>query len=248
MYHRARLRVCWRLAIIALFAARPCFGENPAAHAGRSVGYNRDIRPILANSCFTCHGTDAAARKADLRLDRRESAVREVIVPGKAAESPLIERVTSTDPDEQMPPPGSKKPRLTPEAVEKLRRWIDEGAKYEMHWAYVPPARPALPDVPPKVSRRLVPQRDRPFHRRRPCATWSAPFARRRSPHAAPPPAVGPHRLAAVARRERRLRRGPLAGRLRAGGRSPAGVAAIRRADGRLLAGRGPLCRHRRLP
>jgi hypothetical protein len=150
MWDAASLRICWRLALIAVCAARSCYGGEPR-RAGTSppVSYNRDIRPILANSCFTCHGADAGARKADLRLDRRESAVREVIVPGKAAKSPLIERVTSTDPDEQMPPPASKKPRLPPEAVEKLRRWIDDGAKYEKHWAYVPPMRPAVPDVPP---------------------------------------------------------------------------------------------------
>ncbi len=70
-----------------------------------------------------------------------------MIVPGKSADSPLIKRITSSDPDEQMPPPASKRPRLPPEAVAKIRRWIDEGAKYESHWAYVPPVRPPLPKV-----------------------------------------------------------------------------------------------------
>src|SRR5208282_2076459 len=113
-----------------------------------SLGYNRDIRPIFAESCFTCHGADAAQRKADLRLDLRSIAVKNAIVPGKAAESPLLQRVSSSDPDEQMPPPDSKKPRPSPAAVAKLRRWIDEGAKYESHWAYTPPSRPTVPTVP----------------------------------------------------------------------------------------------------
>ena len=109
------------------------------------LGYSRDIRPILAQSCFTCHGPDAGQRKADLRLDLRASAVKEVIVPGKAAESPLLQRVSSNDPDEQMPPPQSKRGRLPPAAVAKIRRWIEAGAKYEPHWAYIPPTRPPLP-------------------------------------------------------------------------------------------------------
>ena len=92
-------------------------------------------------------------------------------MPGKSGESPLIARVTSTDPDEQMPPPASKKPRASPEMAAKLRRWIDEGAKYETHWAYTAPNRPAVPerrnDQPADWSR----NRDRPLRRRRPRAT-----------------------------------------------------------------------------
>jgi mono/diheme cytochrome c family protein len=111
------------------------------------ISYSRDIRPIFADSCFTCHGADAGQRQADLRLDVRAIAVKDVIVPGKAAESPLLHRIASSDPDEQMPP-ASKKPRLTPAAVAKIRRWIDEGAKYETHWAYTPPQRPQAPEIP----------------------------------------------------------------------------------------------------
>ena len=79
-------------------------------------------------------------------------AVKEAIVPGKAAESPLLQRITSNDPDEQMPPPSSKRPRLSPAAVAKIRRWIDAGAKYETHWAYAPPTRPPLPKIPEKYA------------------------------------------------------------------------------------------------
>ncbi len=112
------------------------------------LGYSRDIRPILAQSCFTCHGADSGQRKADLRLDVREIAVKDAIVPGKAAESPLLERITSSDPNELMPPPASKRARLSPAQVANIRRWIDEGAKYEAHWAYVPPRRPPVPKIP----------------------------------------------------------------------------------------------------
>ena len=122
--------------------------ERKAALPEPPLGFSREIRPILAESCFTCHGADVGQRKADLRLDLREIAVKEAIVPGKAAASPLIERITSNDPDEQMPPPNSKRPRLSPAAVAKIRRWIDEGAKYESHWAYTPPTRPPLPKIP----------------------------------------------------------------------------------------------------
>jgi predicted methyltransferase len=122
--------------------------ERTMNSAKPPLGYSRDIRPILAESCFTCHGADATQRKADLRLDLRQVAVKEAIVPGKAAESPLVERITSNDRDEQMPPPASKKPRLPPAAVAKIRQWIDEGAKYESHWAYTPPTRPPLPKLP----------------------------------------------------------------------------------------------------
>jgi hypothetical protein len=141
---------------IVVLAMIWCIGQSatsapaadPAAKNQPPLSYTRDIRPIFANSCFTCHGTDPGQRKADLRLDVRAVAVKEAIVPGKASESPLIERVTSTDPDEQMPPPKAKKPRVTPEMAAKLRRWIDEGAKYETHWAYTAPKRPAVPTPP----------------------------------------------------------------------------------------------------
>jgi predicted methyltransferase len=121
---------------------------KPEPPRSPKLSYSRDIRPILAESCFACHGADAAQRKADLRLDVRASAVKGAIVPGKAGDSPLWTRITSDDPDEQMPPPESKKPRLTPAAAATLRRWIDEGAEYESHWAYTPPKRPLVPNMP----------------------------------------------------------------------------------------------------
>ena len=111
------------------------------------VDFNRDIRPILSDTCFTCHGPDKETRKANLRLDVRESAIKKsAIVPGKPGESELIRRIVSTDPDEVMPPPeGTKK--LKPQQVELLKRWIEQNAEYTMHWAFVPPKRPAAPEA-----------------------------------------------------------------------------------------------------
>jgi hypothetical protein len=120
----------------------------PASAAERPVNFARDVKPILAGKCFACHGPDASQRKAELRLDTSEGALEnEVFTPGKAATSELIARVTSSDPKKQMPPPESKKPGLTAAEVEILRKWIDAGAKYEAHWAYVAPAKPAPPAI-----------------------------------------------------------------------------------------------------
>ena len=132
--------VCW-LAASLLFSASLVH----AALSPKKISYNREIRPLFANSCYTCHGPERAKRKAGLRLDDRNSAVREAIVPGRSAESPLLERISTSDADEQMPPQGSRRPRLPPAAVAIIRQWIDEGARYEPHWAYVRPTRSPPP-------------------------------------------------------------------------------------------------------
>src|SRR5262249_39922341 len=90
-------------------------------------------------------------RKADLRLDDREAATENAVHPGDAANSPLVERVTSKEPSEVMPPPKSKKGTLTAEQIDVLKRWIDQGAKYDTHWAYAKPARPPVPEVANKT-------------------------------------------------------------------------------------------------
>ncbi len=118
-----------------------------AANTTSTPGYNRDIRPILADRCFACHGPDSGTRQAELRLDTAEGAHERVVVSGDAATSELIARVTSDDPDVRMPPADSKKLPLTLRQVEQLRKWIDAGAKYEPHWSYIPPVRPAVPAV-----------------------------------------------------------------------------------------------------
>src|SRR3982750_1382585 len=100
---------------------------TPAAFAADTMEYNRDIRPILAENCFACHGPDSAARKADLRLDRREAAVEMLaIVPGKSAESGVVKRINSTNEDEMMPPPQTKK-HLKASEKELLAKWIAAG-------------------------------------------------------------------------------------------------------------------------
>jgi hypothetical protein len=109
--------------------------------------YNRDIRPILAETCFACHGPDSAARKADLRLDKREAAIEMgAIAPGKPTDSALVERILSDDADLMMPPPATKK-TLTAAQKATLQQWIAQGAEYELHWSLLAPERPAPPTV-----------------------------------------------------------------------------------------------------
>jgi hypothetical protein len=114
--------------------------------------FNRDIRPILSNNCFYCHGPDEKKREAGRRLDTREGALKEIddmraVVPGLPDASELLKRVVTHDKDELMPPPKSKKPRLTEEQIATLRRWIEQGAEYEGHWAFLPVARAEPPPV-----------------------------------------------------------------------------------------------------
>lgn len=112
------------------------------AVAEEKLSFNRDIRPILSDKCFYCHGPDKNTREADLRLDVREAAIEgAAIVPGNVEESELVFRITSEFEDELMPPPDSHK-SLTDAEKELLQRWVEEGAEYEAHWAYLPVARP----------------------------------------------------------------------------------------------------------
>ncbi len=109
-----------------------------ACDAADELSFNRDIRPILSDTCFFCHGPDAAHREADLRLDVEEIAKEYAIVPGDVDASDFVSRIISGDPDELMPPPDSGK-RLTKQQIELLTRWVQQGAKYDAYWAYVPP-------------------------------------------------------------------------------------------------------------
>lgn len=121
----------------------------PRISVGAEVlDFNRDIRPILAENCFHCHGADAGQRQAELRLDLLESAVETgAIVPGEPHESLLVERIQSTESELRMPPPDSHR-ALTPAQVETLVQWIREGAPYDKHWAFKPIERPAAPAGP----------------------------------------------------------------------------------------------------
>jgi hypothetical protein len=117
-----------------------------AAAPAKSFEFNRHIRPILSNNCYQCHGFDKNARKADLRLDVRESAIetrdaRAAIVPGDSAASELVKRITTEDPVDKMPPADSEH-ELKPEEIQRLIAWIDEGADYEPHWSYIAVNRP----------------------------------------------------------------------------------------------------------
>ena len=121
-----------------------CFLSASAASAA-SVSFNRDIRPILSDNCFFCHGPDAGHRQADLRLDVRDDAVAAgAIVPGKPAESTLVSRINATDAGELMPPPESHK-KLDAKQKEVLTQWIAQGAEYQKHWAYEKPVKTEVP-------------------------------------------------------------------------------------------------------
>ena len=115
------------------------------------IDFGRDIRPILSNNCFQCHGGDESSREADLRLDLREDALRDrggmtVIVPGKPEASELIRRITAEDRSERMPPRSANK-TLTAWQIELLTEWVRRGASYEEHWAFQPVRRPEVPSV-----------------------------------------------------------------------------------------------------
>lgn len=119
------------------------FSVEPSL-ADEEISYNRHIRPILSDNCFSCHGPDEHGRKADLRLDTYEGATDPVlatIVPGKPKESELIARILSTDEDDIMPPPESHK-TLTAAQINLLTRWVEGGAEYEEHWSFIPVQKP----------------------------------------------------------------------------------------------------------
>ena len=127
-------------------------GVVPAARGAGAIDFQRDIRPILSDNCFKCHGPDAEARKGKLRLDVREQAVqggrsgKPALVPDKPEAGEMIRRLESAVETEVMPPPKTGK-KLTPKQLDLLRRWIAAGANYQQHWALVPPVRPPLPKV-----------------------------------------------------------------------------------------------------
>jgi uncharacterized protein DUF1553/uncharacterized protein DUF1549/cytochrome c len=125
-------------------------GVLPVVALGQQVSFDRDIRPIMSDTCFRCHGPDASSRMANMRLDIREEALKPKrngtpIVPGDAEHSEIIQRVFAKD-GRIMPPPFAHK-ELTETQKNTIRRWVEQGAKYETHWSYVPVSRPAVPTV-----------------------------------------------------------------------------------------------------
>lgn len=140
----SRSVVCLSGLLLALSSeARPLLGAD--------IDFNRDVRPILSDLCFQCHGPDKEQRKADLRLDLKEGLLSSnsesaVIIPGKAAESELLARLIATDPDLKMPPAKSGK-HITPAQIETIKQWINSGARWQKHWAFIPPRQSNVPRV-----------------------------------------------------------------------------------------------------
>lgn len=139
-----RLRAALALFLLLSLTSR--------SRGDESLDFNRDIRPILSENCFACHGPDAATQEAGLRLDSRQDALRKLdsgaiaIAPGSPNQSELIARITSDDADLLMPPHDSEK-KLTAKQIELLTRWIEQGAKYSDHWAFTAPQRPTPPET-----------------------------------------------------------------------------------------------------
>ena len=143
---RSPLRLPPVLAVALLLAA-----TSVAPAADDRVDFTRDIRPILSDACFQCHGPDEGTREADLRLDNKDAALGDrggyaAFVPGKPGESEAFRRMTSDDPQERMPPADSAK-QLTAQQIDLVKRWIEQGADWSEHWAFIPPVRPSVPQI-----------------------------------------------------------------------------------------------------
>ncbi len=144
-----KLKIQFSIFALTFIVATTAFvWRTPTASAQKPLDFNRDVRPILSDNCFTCHGPDEAARKARLRFDTKDGAFAKtgVIVAGKASESRLYKRIVSTNPDAVMPPPSTGH-KLTPPQIETIKRWIDDGANWTEHWAFIAPKRPEVPNV-----------------------------------------------------------------------------------------------------
>ena len=122
-------------SLVAVLAGFSC-AIAAAAEPGDRVDFDREIRPVLADRCFGCHGPDRGARKAKLRLDRREGVLGQV-KSGRPSDSPLLERVSSSDPEQRMPPPESGR-RLSVAEVSRIRDWIAQGVRWTRHWSLRP--------------------------------------------------------------------------------------------------------------
>ena len=135
-----------RPALALIFAA-------VASAQQQEIEFNREVRPILSDKCFGCHGPDATTRKIRLRLDS-ESAAAAAIVPGDTDKSLLVRRITAESPAMRMPPAASGL-KLSPQEIETLRRWVAQGARWQKHWSFVPPRRPAGKSIDEFVVARL---------------------------------------------------------------------------------------------
>lgn len=153
MIHLRRTHLLFLVSVLLTSCGSDTFySPEIAATLPTTVSYNYHIRPILADRCFSCHGPDEAARKADLRLDEAESAYADrpdsgpAIHPGKWQQSQVLQLIYTDDPEQQMPPPDSKL-TLSPQEKALIARWIEQGAAYEPHWSFVPVKKPPVPDM-----------------------------------------------------------------------------------------------------
>src|SRR5580698_1564752 len=121
----------WRMCVLP--------GLLAIAASGQPIAFNQNIRPILSDHCYGCHGPDAANRQANLRLDLANGA--------RGLESEILRRISSPNDAERMPPPGSGKPRLVAAEIELLRRWIAQSMPWQPFWSFIPPQRPAVPII-----------------------------------------------------------------------------------------------------
>ena len=127
----------------------------PSAAKPAQIDFKREILPILSDNCFACHGPDKNKRQSDLRLDTREGLFellakhtnKRAVVPGNLAESFAYQRIISSDPKEVMPPLSVPNLKLNAQEKDLIKRWIEEGASWSEHWAFVPPTRPEVPEV-----------------------------------------------------------------------------------------------------
>ncbi len=156
--HKTHMRIAFSAVPkrILTLAVTICILFSGYLAADEKLDFNRDIRPILSDNCFLCHGPAASTRAAELRLDKREPAIASsAIKPGKPDQSELVERIFSNDADSIMPPPESNK-KLTPQQKETLKRWIQEGAEYQQHWSFVSPQRqPKAKSIDEFVAKKL---------------------------------------------------------------------------------------------
>jgi hypothetical protein len=155
MNKRSSYAICAIALLLVIHLGCGRRGKDASASLPDKVSYNFHIRPILSDKCFACHGPDANKREAHLRLDKPESAFAPLtetkgafaLVKGKPEESELYKRISSTDPHYQMPTPESHMGALTEDQIALFKKWIEQGAKYESHWAFTPPVKSPIPQV-----------------------------------------------------------------------------------------------------
>ena len=199
--------------LLALTAGVLCAAEKP-------VDFDRDVRPILSDNCFACHGPDDKHRMANLRLDTEQGVRQAYVTPGDPAKSRLLRRASAPRIAPSRMPPPQAGPRRSPKRRSRpSANGSSRARKWERHWAFVPPERPALPAG---RNREVGAQSDRPLRAGAPGTRRAQAVAGSRPRHPAAPPQFRPHRTAAHPRRDRRLPRRQIARRLREAGRPPA--------------------------